>query len=331
LDILYNYKLCEIIRFHHAIEKQTPWSSLSPPWETVPGFEIYNLQFPQNSNATIFTDGSKTDAGVGAAFAVWTTSPFESDPEHHTCYSLHKQCTVFQAEVLALLKCSQWILNSPTSINTITVLSDSMSALTAITTLSNFSNLVSKCRENFIRIHKSRNLRLGWIRGHSGIQGNEIVDQYAKEACTILPYSFTDIPKCSIRRKLQQNLHCQWQKMWDEGSTGRYTHQFLPKVSRQFTTPSRYVTYLITGHAPINSYFSRFNITSNENCVTCGTPDTSDHILYTCLLPSRDMARSKLIQAVLCEGMQWPCAKDNLFSPLLIQEFVKFCRNVFTN
>ena len=48
----------------------------------------------------IYTDGSKTDAGVGAGIAIYTPN----EPVYKTCYRLNNRCSNNQAEQIAILK-----------------------------------------------------------------------------------------------------------------------------------------------------------------------------------------------------------------------------------
>jgi ribonuclease HI len=124
---------------------------------------------PSVTDITVFTDGSCTEEGVGASVVAWKGTDLSLPPDYSASYSLHKDCTVFQAEVYALLKCSEWILSSSFPATTaISIFSDSTAALNAITGSSNFSEIVFACRENFVQINSKNILTLGL--GVDGLQ-----------------------------------------------------------------------------------------------------------------------------------------------------------------
>jgi ribonuclease HI len=327
MDILHQYNYRRAIREQSLSEKQVLWASGTPPWRASPIRPSPMNESPMQADLTIFTDGSKTDVGVGAAFIVWKDPDCSLPPEYSASYSLSKKCTVFQAEVFALLKCSEWLLNYPSAVNTINIFTDSTAALSAIANFSNFTELVFTCRENFININTKCHVNLIWIKGHSGISGNEAADHLAKEACRISPTSFQHIPRCYFKRLYIGQLLQMWQKSWDECSTGRTTYEYLPVIPEHFTPFPRYATYFITGHGPFQSYLNRFNLKTDPNC-QCGFPETPDHILFCCKLPNREQARGFLMQAVVTSGCKWPCEKKTFLDPLIFKAFSKFCQTV---
>jgi hypothetical protein len=80
-----------------------------------------------NFSINIYTDGSKTESQTGAAFTVYK----QNTEIYFQQFKLHFNCSVFQAELLAIEKALNWIKNS--SYNTeIGIFSDSKSALQVI-------------------------------------------------------------------------------------------------------------------------------------------------------------------------------------------------------
>ena len=42
------------------------------------------------------------------------------------------------------------------------------------------------------------------------------------------------------------------------------------------------LTYALTGHAPIGAYQKHFKLRDDDECPTCDTPQTRDHVLSAC-------------------------------------------------
>ncbi|XP_035216383.1 uncharacterized protein LOC118189819 [Stegodyphus dumicola] len=78
---------------------------------------------PSDQGLEIFTDGSKDDTRVGAAFAVF----HNSQEMFHDHFRVSDHATVFQAESLALRKAALWASSS--DFNKISIYTDSMSVL----------------------------------------------------------------------------------------------------------------------------------------------------------------------------------------------------------
>ncbi|GBN91932.1 Putative protein in type-1 retrotransposable element R1DM [Araneus ventricosus] len=149
-----------------------------------------------NSDLTIFTDGSKIESQVGAAFCITS----ETDSQEHL-FRLSDHCSVFQAEAVAIQEAIKWRnKHRPQSICHIHT--DSLSVLLALQNHKISHHLIHR-----IRSHLDGNINLHWVKAHIGIEGNEAADRAAKEAATKdmvdVPLG---IPQNSIKRQLKDLL-----------------------------------------------------------------------------------------------------------------------------
>jgi len=73
--------------------------------------------------------------------------------------------------------------------------------------------------------------RFRWTKAHVRTTGNELANKLAKEASSKIeiPISCNRVPKCVIKRDLEDNSRENWQKEWE--TTNKGTKKILPDSS----------------------------------------------------------------------------------------------------
>jgi ribonuclease HI len=156
----------------------------------------------------IYTDGSKSEHGVGARVAIF----IQNKLAHHLRFALHNKCSNNQAEQLAIVKALETIEklqmneNIPTKV---TVYTDSRIKLQSLKNTKNHSYLIDEIRKKAITL-ENHNWRIlfTWIKAHAGNYGNNLADKLAKEAASKEYISFNRIPKSEIAQQLRDTAHC---------------------------------------------------------------------------------------------------------------------------
>ncbi|GBN20443.1 hypothetical protein AVEN_204935-1 [Araneus ventricosus] len=124
-----------------------------------------------NSTLSIYTDGSKLDGRVRAAFIVYHHHLVE---EHQ--YRVSDHCSVFQAETVAIQQAINWKLqNAPN--DSCHIFSDGMSVLMS---LQNHQIKNGQVQKTWQLLDAS--ISLHWVKTHIGVAGNKEADRAAKAA-----------------------------------------------------------------------------------------------------------------------------------------------------
>lgn len=99
------------------------------------------------------------------------------------------------------------------------------------------------------------------------------------------------IPTTAARRALRHDSRTQlletWQREWDEGTTGRWTHRLLPDIvswfSRAHGDVSFHLTQALSGHGCFEAYLHRMRKCASPICRHCSEEaDTAAHTLFRC-------------------------------------------------
>ncbi|KAF5381379.1 hypothetical protein D9615_008294 [Tricholomella constricta] len=149
-------------------------------------------------------------------------------------------------------------------------------------------------------------LKISWISGHSGAEGNEMVDKAAKDAAqgtSSAPHRLPayirrldgELPTSISALKQIHNayLKTKWRERWEKSPRhAKYTHL---KESFPFTGFRRVaegltrrqhslLIQLRTGHAPLNKHLHRLQAVDTSRCEQCedDVEETIRHYLYQC-------------------------------------------------
>nr|XP_037877577.1 uncharacterized protein LOC119631160 [Bombyx mori] len=127
-------------------------------------------------NVQFYTDGSKIDGFVGAAYTKW----IEGKEQKHKKLKLMSCCTVFQAELFAINSATEEILRC--SEDSFGIFSDSRSSLDILKNGNSTHPLVTKITKNINNIKlQKKQITLHWIKAHNGLEGNERAINWQKK------------------------------------------------------------------------------------------------------------------------------------------------------
>jgi ribonuclease HI len=131
---------------------------------------------------SIFTDGSKSEQGLGSGIAVFTGKVLAEQLK----FKLDDRCSNNQAEQLAIVKALEVIEMQQVKNNEpgrAVIYTDSKITLDSIINAKSHEHLVEEIRKKTVTLNeKNWKIKFKWMEAHAGIDGNETADRLAKEA-----------------------------------------------------------------------------------------------------------------------------------------------------
>lgn len=233
--------------------------------------ETINIRYPQPEWLHVYTDGSRLDQEKNAGAGIFS--------EMFAFYiTLGPNTTPFDGEVEAIRLATQQLLTRVEDFESAVILSDSISAIQAASSLDySDSQRLKSCKENFgLLLTLKKNIVLQWIPSHCDIYGNEMADLLAKKGTGILQCTQREIPYSSINRLIKNTLNKNYQTKLTEqisDKTWRETLEKIPDFPRRHAVAA---FRLETGHDCLAGYLHRFEILSTPNCILCNSDRVMD-------------------------------------------------------
>jgi len=180
-------------------------------------------------------------------------------------------------------------------------MTDSFSALQSLKFKKHVSKvhpLILKCLSYIIELKNSgSSVRMFWVKAHSGISPNEIVDKAAKRAIYSGDTRNDGVTKCDLIALEKTELYLQWNAHWRRCFTNRMTqyahiHPTIPtqlwyeghSIHRRFYTN---ITRLRVGHGLFPAHLHKLKMIDSPAC-PCGSPNGDmNHIFFECYRNNR--------------------------------------------
>ena len=215
---------------------------------------------------SVYTDGSKTDEGTGAGIFIPSTDVKQS-------FKLPVHCSVFQAEIEAIYQACMNLGNS--TLQQINIFTDSQAAIKALYKFSSTSKTVQKCYEALQTLATHNTVKVCWVPGHQGIEGNEVADELAKRGTTMDSHSL-EVPPPIIHYYNQKfnSLVKKTNDEWKTNNSPKITKIFWPcydsKKTEYLLSLSRrecgLVVGITTGHCLIAQFAKKIGILTDDSC-----------------------------------------------------------------
>lgn len=235
-----------------------------------------------------YTDSSKTTTGTGAGVYGKT----------HRCnmrIPLGQHATVFQAEIHAINMCVNENLRRGYSGMNITILTDSQASIKALTAYEVRSKLVWNCLQNLNTLANHNKVKLVWVPGHKGIDGNERADSLARQGSSttyICPEPALAITKATINGCIAEWVQKEHISGWDRLPGLDHSKRMLRTARNSLTadilklnrSQIRQITGLLTGHCSLRGHLRKLGIYKEDPiCRLCyEEEETVSHIILEC-------------------------------------------------
>ena len=251
-----------------------------------------------------YTDGSKTENGVGASVILYQYPDLER-PIHTTSITLPHWATVYQAEVEGISKtpslCSETLPKLLIQPNKCLLFVDNQAALQGLKNPTRAKYQPLKVAHAALCNHKLK-FEIHWVKGHAGIRGNEEADLSAKLGATglgirnELPYTKNQILEYvdTYILKSQQsawspkensfiaNIFPTFQSIQTLASLTRPKKQKLCKTPEDLIDCYR-VRRFVSGRYPTNDLLFKWKLAESSLCPWCNLDeDSPTHLALEC-------------------------------------------------
>ncbi|GFU75066.1 RNase H domain-containing protein [Trichonephila clavipes] len=193
------------------------------------------VQFSDKSTkdfpAIFYTDGSKIDGRVGFAFVVFR-SGVESE---NFQFRIRDECTVFVAELLCLNFAVKWITEQNSVISEYLICTDSLSSLDSLKCNSSSNNIIVEIQKQ-LKSLSDKNILIDFtfVRGYTGVLGNERADWLAKAATKRKIDIDVNIPKSFYKKITKERMVKSWNQEYLISNKGSITKKFFPPLIRDY-------------------------------------------------------------------------------------------------
>ena len=222
--------------------------------------------------AVLYTDGSCSADGVGYAVV----------SDHHSIkVRLRPTSSIYTAELLAIRDAVAFANGG--AFRNVTIVSDSKSAIQAISSLYTQHPIVNCIRDLIIQSDKS--FTLCWVPSHVGIPGNEEADRAAASAVCDLPISQASLPRSDYKVSIRNLVRASWQAEWRH-EPYKNLREIMPDIPRRYVGnhPRHWSVKLIRlriGHTRLtHGYLMEGG--HRPYCDDCVVPLTVKHLLFEC-------------------------------------------------
>jgi ribonuclease HI len=165
-------------------------------------------------------------------------------------YRLQNHCSNNQAEHIAILKSLEQISSIADQTNRfVAIYTDSKVTLASLKNNTIHIFLIEEIRNKLRNLTKQNwSIHFGWVKAHTGIEGNEVTDALAKEAAQDdeeRNIVYDRIPISTIATRVKEKGFKKWKTQWERTEKGALCRSFFPngRAEAENTDPNNTGVY----------------------------------------------------------------------------------------
>ena len=190
--------------------------------------EYHNALGPHDE---VYTDGSKINERVGAAAVINRHFQNGETTCRQLCKRLPNNSTIFAAEATAITLALDYYRYMDPVMHDVVVYFDSMSCLQAMEGEDTENPLICHIMNLLWALSdKGTRVRFCWVPSHCGIEGNEIVDQLAKETLDHDIDPLATVHYADLKPVVNSYIQQEVQIKWDVSIHGRDLYLLKPTL-----------------------------------------------------------------------------------------------------
>jgi ribonuclease HI len=267
-----------------------------------------------------FTDGSKRDDQVACGIYCVQTDLRRS-------LRLSDYGTVMQAETVGLMTATEIMINDSIINRNIIILTDSQALIKAIEKNTISSKTTMECVQKLNTLASRNNkVVIGWVPGHSDIEGNEIADGLAEEG---LDHELVerelhkpDTSRAAATKEYEETCR---RRIWTEKANLNHSKMMInchrkEKFNKLLTLNRRslrVIIGIISGHSCLKKTLFRIGKAADNECRFCKEAEEDmTHMLKECTELRADRRRTL--------GHEFP--NDNELREIEVRKLLNFAR-----
>lgn len=221
----------------------------------------------------IYTDGSKTNEGVGYAYQT---------PNHSQKCRIPTEASIYTAELLAIRDAIEYATSIQQNYNSIVIFTDSRSAIEGLTNPFSKHPIIQTIQSSIIL--SNRVFTLCWVPSHVGITGNDEVDELARDSIR-LQITPLGLPRSDIKNFVKLKVRNAWRSSWNSLDRNKL-REILPEVPIKYNDdhPRHWgvkLNRLKIGHTRLTHEFL-LKRDEMPYCDDCIVPLSIKHLLVEC-------------------------------------------------
>jgi len=278
-----------------------------------------------NPDVKVFTDGSRMENCIGASAALYRRGRLKASLRHQ----LGSQCqhTVFKGEGVGALL-GMKLINNKWGIQSAIIYINNQASIKATMLMKPSAghyifNTIHKSIASLWKKHTGIKIKIKWVPGHKGVEGNKKADEEAKKVIMDGSSPADKLPNL-LRKKLPYSkaamVQAYGEKLKGRAQKAWMTSQWYNKMKKTdpMTPSNKYLKLIMPlprkltsilsqlrmGHIPLAKHLHHISKADSLTCPACHqAEETTQHFLLHC--PAHNTARLVLPQLKLRFLLPW--------------------------